>query len=363
VTTSITVAGVDPYDVLIGDGAVGGVAKLLGAGAQRVAVIYQPAVRAIAEAIASSVPAGVRAYLFAIPDAESAKTAAVAVEAWDFLGAHGFTRSDVIVGVGGGAATDLAGFIAATWLRGVPVIQVPTTLLGMVDAAVGGKTGINISAGKNLVGAFYPPAGVLCDLSVLAGVPTADYVAGLAEVVKCGFIADPAILELVESDPAGATTPAGPHTAELIRRAVAVKADVVGADLRERAPVGASGLGRELLNYGHTLAHAIEKLENYQWRHGDAVAVGMMFAASLSLEAEILDVETATRHRQILDSVGLPTSYDGQAWPALRSAMNLDKKTRGSTLRFVVLESVAHARILADPSNELLEAAFARVAT
>jgi 3-dehydroquinate synthase len=238
---------------------------------------------------------------------------------------------------------------------------VPTTLLGMVDAAVGGKTGINIAAGKNLVGAFYPPAAVLCDLSVLAGVPRADYVGGLAEVIKAGFIADPVILDLVEADPTGATTPDGPHTLELIRRAITVKADVVGTDLRERAAVGASGLGRELLNYGHTLAHAIEKLEKFQWRHGDAVSVGMMFAASLSLQAEILDAETAARHGRILDSVGLPTSYDERAWPALRSAMSLDKKTRGSTLRFVVLESVAHARILADPSPELLEAAYATV--
>jgi 3-dehydroquinate synthase len=202
---------------------------------------------------------------------------------------------------------------------------------------------------------------VLCDLSVLAAVPQADYVAGLAEVIKTGFIADPVILDLVESDPVAATTPAGPHTAELIHRSIAVKADVVGSDLRERAAVGKSGLGRELLNYGHTLAHAIEKLENYRWRHGDAVAVGMIFAASLSLEAEILDPETAARHGKILDSVGLPTSYDERAWPALRSAMNLDKKTRGSTLRFVVLESVAHARILADPPPELLEAAYAEV--
>jgi 3-dehydroquinate synthase len=362
VSTRITVAGESPYDVVIGDGVLQEFPLLLTGGVRRVAVLHQPAVAAIAHGVADSVPAGVEPYLFALPDAEAAKTAGTAVEAWDFLAEHGFTRSDVVVGVGGGAATDLAGFVGATWLRGVPVVQVPTTLLGMVDAAVGGKTGINIGAGKNLVGAFYPPAAVLCELSVLAGVPRADYVAGLAEVIKAGFIADPAILDLIEGDPEAATTPSGPHTAELISRSIAVKADVVGADLRERASVGASGIGRELLNYGHTLAHAVEKLENYRWRHGDAVAVGMMFAASLSLEAEILDAETAGRHRSILESVGLPTSYDGNAWPLLRSAMNLDKKTRGSILRFVVLEKLAQARILADPSPALLEAAFARVA-
>jgi 3-dehydroquinate synthase len=361
VTTRITVRGDDPYDVVIGSGVLVELPALLGNGVRRVAVLHQPAVEGIAHDVADSVPPGVQAWLFAIPDGEAAKTAGTAVEAWDFLAEHGFTRGDLVVGVGGGAATDLAGFVAATWLRGVRVVQVPTTLLGMVDAAVGGKTGINIGAGKNLVGAFYPPAAVLCDLPVLAGVPRADYAAGLAEVIKVGFIADPVILDLVEQDPAAATTPGGPHTAELIARAIAVKADVVGADLRERASVGASGLGREILNYGHTLAHAIEKLENYRWRHGDAVAVGMVFAAGLSLEAEILDAETAGRHRRILESVGLPTSYDGNAWPLLRSAMSLDKKTRGSTLRFVVLERLAKARILADPSPALLEAAFAHV--
>jgi 3-dehydroquinate synthase len=361
VTTRITVAGETPYEVVIGGGVLAEFPALLGVGVQRVAIVHQPALAEIAQRLADSVPPGVQAAMLPIPDAEAAKTAGSAVAAWDFLAEHGFTRGDVVVGVGGGAATDLAGFVAATWLRGVPVVQVPTTLLGMVDAAVGGKTGINISAGKNLVGAFYPPAAVLCDVSVLGGVPRADYVAGLAEVIKTGFIADPVILDLIEQDPVAATTPSGPHTTELIARAVLVKAEIVGADLRERASVGASRLGRELLNYGHTLAHAVEKLENYRWRHGDAVAVGMIFAAALSLEAEILDAETAGRHRTILDSVGLPTSYDGNAWPLLRSAMNLDKKTRGSTLRFVVLERLAQARILANPAPELLDAAFAAV--
>ena len=150
----------------------------------------------------------------------------------------------------------------------------PTTVLGMVDAAVGGKTGINTAEGKNLVGAFHPPAGVLCDLAALDSLPANDYVSGLAEIIKAGFIADPAILELIERDPARRTTPAGAHTAELIERSIRVKAEVVSADLRE------SGL-REILNYGHTLAHAIEKDERYNWRHGAAVSVGMVFAAEL----------------------------------------------------------------------------------
>src|SRR5690606_24756148 len=167
---------------------------------------------------------------------------------------------DVVVGVGGGATTDLAGFAAASFLRGVRAVLVPTTLLGMVDAAVGGKTGINIPEGKNLVGAFHPPSGVLCDLATLVTMPREDYVSGLAEIIKAGFIADPKILDLVEDDPRGAASPAGPHTRELVERAVRVKADVVSADLKE------SGL-REILNYGHTLAHAIEKAEDYRFRH------------------------------------------------------------------------------------------------
>nr|BFE69651.1 hypothetical protein GCM10020092_029520 [Actinoplanes digitatis] len=181
----------------------------------------------------------------------------------------------MVVGVGGGAVTDLAGFVAASWLRGVRWIPVSTSLLGMVDAAVGGKTGVNTAAGKNLVGAFHPPAGVLCDLGALETLPADDLVAGLAEVVKCGFIADPAILDLVEGDPAAAVDPRSPVLRELVERAIRVKAHVVGNDLRE------SGL-REILNYGHTLAHAIEKNENYGWKHGHAVAVGVVYAGELS---------------------------------------------------------------------------------
>jgi 3-dehydroquinate synthase len=357
----ITVAGDEPYDVVIGFGVVAELARLVPADARRVAVVHQVAVAGLVDDIEASL-SGVEVVRIAVPEAEGAKTAGVAAAAWDTLGANGFTRGDIVLGVGGGAVTDLAGFVAATWLRGVRVIQVPTTLLGMVDAAVGGKTGINIAAGKNLVGAFHPPAGVLCDLSTLATLPRADYVAGLAEVVKAGFIADPVILDLVEADPSAAATPSGPHTLELVRRAIAVKAAVVGADLREKSAVGPGGLGREILNYGHTLAHAIEKREHYSWRHGDAVSVGLVFAAALSRHAGFLDAPTASRHRSVLESLGLPTRYHADAWPQLRSAMSVDKKARGATLRFVVLEALGRARIFADPDPALLENAYAEVA-
>jgi 3-dehydroquinate synthase len=225
----------------------------------------------------------------------------------------------------------------------------------MVDAAVGGKTGINLDAGKNLVGAFHPPAGVLCDLTTLATLPADDYVGGLAEVVKCGFIADPAILTAIEADPRAATEPAGGRTRELVERAIRVKAEIVTGDLRESGP-------RAYLNYGHTLGHAIETVEGYRWRHGAAVSVGLVFAAALARLAGRLDAPTADRHRAILAAVGLPTTYAADAWPRLLAAMRVDKKARGARLRFVVLDGLARPAILSGPDPALLADAYAEVA-
>jgi 3-dehydroquinate synthase len=245
--------------------------------------------------------------------------------------------------------------VAASWLRGIRWIAMPTTLLGMVDAAVGGKTGINIAEGKNLVGAFHPPAGVLADLATLESLPRNDYISGLAEVIKTGFIADPVILDLVESDPQAATTPQGPHTAELIERSIKVKAEVVSGDLKEAGR-------REILNYGHTLAHAIERNERYKWRHGAAVSVGMVFAAELGRLAGRLDDATADRHRAVLASVGLPLTYQADAWPKLLETMKLDKKSRADMLRFIVLDGLAKPTVLEAPDPTLLVAAYAEVA-
>jgi 3-dehydroquinate synthase len=345
--TRITVSGASPYDVVVGHGLLGELTDLL-AGSQRVAVVHPPGLTTTADAIQAELPNEV--HLVQVPDGESQKDLKVAAYVWEVLGQVGFTRTDAIVAVGGGATTDLAGFVAATWLRGVPVVHVPTTLLGMVDAAVGGKTGINTSAGKNLVGAFHPPAGVVADLNALETLPRHDYVSGLAEVIKVGFTHDPKILDLVDAD---ATTPQGPHTRELIERAIAVKAKVVGEDLTEKGQ-------REFLNYGHTLGHAIEKLEDYSWRHGAAVSVGLVFAAELGRLAGRLDDATADRHRATLETVGLPTSYRGD-WDKLRSVMSVDKKTRGSRLRFVVLDALAKPRMLEDPDPALLAAAYSTV--
>ncbi|MFD6926024.1 3-dehydroquinate synthase [Streptomyces sp. NPDC059944] len=349
-------AGTDPYEVLVGRQLLGELAGLIGQRTKRVAVVHPEALAETGETLrADLADQGFEAVAIQVPNAEEAKTVEVAAYCWKALGQSGFTRTDVIVGVGGGATTDLAGFVAASWLRGVRWIAVPTTVLGMVDAAVGGKTGINTAEGKNLVGAFHPPAGVLCDLAALDSLPVNDFVSGLAEVIKAGFIADPAILELIESDPEAARTPAGPHTAELIERSIKVKAEVVSGDLKE------SGL-REILNYGHTLAHAIEKNERYKWRHGAAVSVGMHFAAELGRLAGRLDDATADRHRTVLESVGLPLSYRYDQWPKLLENMKVDKKSRGDLLRFIVLDGLAKPTVLEGPDPAVLLAAYGEVA-
>ncbi|HEU5484508.1 MAG TPA: 3-dehydroquinate synthase, partial [Microlunatus sp.] len=202
--------------------------------------------------------------------------------------------------------------------------------------------------------------GVLCDLALLETLPHEELVAGLGEVVKCGFIADPAILDLMELDPAAALDPAGPVIAELVRRAVQVKATVVSADLREATSVG-DQVGREALNYGHTLGHAIEQHERYRWRHGEAISTGMVFVAELARRAGFIGADLADRHRNVLQSLQLPTTYRADAYPDLRQLMAVDKKSRGSTLRFVVLHGLARPAILSGPDPELLKAAYADI--
>ena len=353
--TRIPIGGGQPYEAVIGTGVLGELPGLVGEKAGTVFVIYASTVSDIAHPACRALEgAGYRVLAEQVPDGEAAKQITVAAALWSRLAAARAGRTDVIVGIGGGAVTDLAGFVGATWLRGVRTVLVPTTLLGMVDAAIGGKTAIDIPEGKNLVGAFHAPAGVLADLATLETVPRADYVAGLAEIIKAGFVADPVILDLVEEDPEGATVPHGRHTRELIERAVRFKGQVVAADFRE------AGL-RETLNYGHTLGHAIERAEEYRFRHGDAVAIGMVYAAELSRLAGRLDGKTAGRHRSVLTSVGLPTAYRPDVWPDLRAAMAVDKKARGAQLRFVILEEVGRPAVLAGPPEELLEQAYLEV--
>ena len=195
---------------------------------------------------------------------------------------------------------------------------------------------------------------MLADLATLATVPRPDYVAGLAEVIKAGFIADGEILRLVADDPGGAGEPYGPHTRELVERAIRVKASVVSADLREAGP-------REMLNYGHTLGHAIERLERYRFRHGDAVAIGMVFAAEVGRLAGHLSAADVALHREMLTSVGLPVSYPHASWAELRETMSLDKKSRGARLRMVILDGVGNPVIYDSPPEELLTRAYEAV--
>lgn len=354
-TTVIEVPGDQPYDVLVGHGVLDRLPEALGDRVAKVLVVHPPTLGARAAALREALQDRVEVYLAEVPDAEDAKRVEVAAFCWQIMGQTDFTRTDAVVGFGGGATTDLAGFVAATWLRGVRLVQVPTSVAGMVDAAVGGKTGINTAEGKNLVGAFYAPAAVLADLDVLDTLPRNEVIAGFAEIVKCGFIGEPEILDIVEADPAVAVDPTTPQFRRCVELAIGLKARVVGADFRE------SGL-REILNYGHTLGHAVEHAERYRWRHGAAISVGMVFAAELGHLAGSLPASVVDRHRAILGSLGLPLSYPGDRWHQLLGTMRRDKKARAGMLRFIVLDGVGRPRALEVPDESLLFAAYQAIA-
>lgn len=360
----VTGSDVDPYDVCIGEGALNRLLEIIGDGVLRIALIHtQPVQRHSDQVRALLRQAGYEVHDMVIPDAESGKTVNVAKMIWEQLGERGFTRSDAIIGLGGGAATDIAGFVAATWMRGIRYVNCPTSLLAMVDASTGGKTGINTDEGKNLVGSFYTPSGVLADLRTLKTLPRDIFIEGLGEVAKSGFIRDTAILEILRDHAAELRNFDGDEflgsslediVSELIERTVRVKAYHVSNDLKE------TGL-REFLNYGHTLAHAIEKLEHFRWRHGNAVAVGCVYAAELSHILGYLDQEDVDLHRSILSSLGLPTSWNGAGWDEVLALMHKDKKARGNTLRFVILEGMGHPTHLENPPMDALVEAFNRI--
>lgn len=353
----VDVATSAPYRVHIGAGVRAELAALA-ADAHRVAIIHPPTLRGAADELVRVV--GERCLRLEVPDAEAAKTAKTLASCWDALADAGFTRSDLIVGLGGGATTDLAGFVAASWLRGVGYVAVPTSVLGMVDAAVGGKTGINLAAGKNLVGAFWEPKAVLCDLDLVGTLPASEVSSGMAEIIKCGFIADPEIVRLVGESASESVDVASARFAELVRRAVQVKATVVAGDLRERTSSGGE-VGREALNYGHTLGHAIEANEGYTWRHGPAIAVGMVWMAEVSRRLLGLSDDAVELHRELFSSVGLPTCYAGD-WFRLRELMNLDKKARGTALRLIGLPSIGVVEVIANPDETVLADAYRTVA-
>ena len=295
-------------------------------------------------------------HIFEVPDGEECKNIQTVTKLWNWLGAAGFTRSDLLVGIGGGAITDLAGFVAASWLRGLDWIAVPTSLAGMVDASVGGKTGINSEYGKNLIGAFHSPIAVLIDTNFLSTLSDRDIAAGMAEVIKCGFIADPAILDLAGSHSVESLRKNPDAISELIVRAVTVKAQVVSSDFKE-------GFAREALNYGHTLGHAIEIHAKYQFRHGEAVSIGLVYAAELAAARGLITQSDLALHRSILKSYGLPIAYDRQAWQKLVPLLALDKKTRGNTIRFVALSGIGTTTRLEDLTSAELDGAYERISS
>jgi len=295
-------------------------------------------------------------HVFDVPDGEEAKNVATLNKLWNWLGAAGFTRSDLIVGLGGGAITDLAGFTAASWLRGLDWIAVPTSLAGMVDAAVGGKTGINSEYGKNLIGAFHSPSAVIIDTNFLETLSDRDFAAGMAEVIKCGFIADPGILTLAASHSLQSLRKTPEAIAELIHRAVSVKAQFVSSDFKE-------SFAREALNYGHTLGHAIEIFAKYQLRHGEAVSIGLVYAAELAAARGLISTDELALHRSLLSRYQLPISFDRQAWQKLAPLLALDKKARGNTIRFVALSGIGSTVRLEDLTSIELDAAYERISS
>ena len=295
-------------------------------------------------------------FTFTISDGEAGKSAETLQKIWNWLGAAGFTRSDLIVGLGGGAVTDFAGFAAATWLRGLDWIAIPTTVAGAVDAAIGGKTAINSDYGKNLIGSFHSPIKVIIDLAWLTTLSDRDFAAGLAEVVKAGFIADGEILNLLRGKSVKDIRSSQGLVRELIERSVKVKADVVSEDFKE-------SFAREALNYGHTLGHAVELDSHFSLRHGECVAIGMAFMAQLQLDLGLISKELADDHNKILTDLGLPIAYKRESWPRLLSHMSVDKKSRGKTLRFVTISAIGKTERLENPDAQVLHSAFEKVSS
>jgi 3-dehydroquinate synthase len=342
------------YDILVGHGLLAALPEQIGPKATKVLIVHAPTLGAKAAALRESLLEHYEVLLAEIPDAEAAKRVEVAAFCWQIMGQTDFTRTDVVIGLGGGATTDLAGFVAATWLRGVRYIAIPTTVLAMVDAAIGGKTGINTAEGKNLVGAFWAPAAVIVDLDLLDTLSRNEILAGSAEIVKAGFIAEPEILDIYEKDVEKAIDPTTPEFRRLLELSIGMKARVVSADFREAGQ-------REFLNYGHTLGHAIEHTERYGWRHGAAVAVGMVFAAELSRLTGSLSDDAVDRHRRILESLSLPTTYPLGRWKTLLATMQRDKKARAGHLRFIVLDDIGKPSVLTAPDESLLFAAYSEI--
>ena len=348
----IEVAAERTYPVIIDSSWKVELSKLLEGRSKAAIIVSEKMQHSVKDLIATDT----EVLIFAIADGESGKSSTTLNKVWDWLGAAGFTRSDVIIGIGGGAVTDFAGFAAASWLRGIDWVAIPTTVAGAVDAAIGGKTAINSEYGKNLVGAFHSPCAVIIDISWFETLSDRDFAAGLAEVVKAGFISDGKILELIGSSKISELRSNRTTVIELVTRAIAVKAKVVSSDFKE-------SFDREVLNYGHTLGHAIELHCKYDLRHGECVAIGMAFMAELQLSLGLITASLAQQHLDILKNLGLPTTYKLQAWPSLLASMYLDKKSRGKTLRLVTIKGIGITDRLENPDEKILSAAYEKVSS
>lgn len=284
-----------------------------------------------------------------ISGAEADKTLAQAARVWDWLLEQGAQRRDALVAFGGGVVCDLVGFAASAYLRGIALVNVPTTLLAQVDASVGGKTGVNHPRGKNLIGAFHQPAVVVADTRFLATLPARAFAGGMAEIAKIGMAMDAALFTTVESQAAWLTPDAATLLGPIVARAIELKAGVVERDEREAGE-------RMLLNYGHTLGHALEAAAGYgQLLHGEAVAVGMIGAATISEAMGLLDWESAARQQALIEALGLPTRAPGVPSSEVLIRLQLDKKRDGERQRWVLADRVGHAQIRDDVPLNLVE--------
>ena len=304
---------------------------------RRLAVVTDENVRAAAASLFAGALAGLPT--FTVAAGEASKSLGVFAQGCEFLARERIDRGGVLIAVGGGVVGDLGGFLAAAYLRGIDFWQIPTTLLAMVDSAVGGKTGVNLEAGKNLVGAFHQPRSVTCDMALLRSLPAREFSAGMAEVLKYGLLADVSLFAELEREPM--TSSDDPRLAGIVRRCCAIKAGVVQADERETAPSG----GRALLNLGHTFAHAIEAVAGYgQYLHGEAVGAGLVAAARLSEWLGLISGDDVARVRRVVDAHALPVRLRVPLpTGSLVEAMKRDKKVKHGRLRFVVLERLGTA--------------------
>lgn len=350
------VVGTDPpYTVTVGTHLLDRVATLATAPvARRVGIITHPEIAVIAKEVAASYSAaGLEVSVFEIPSGEAVKSLGSAGAVLSSLARVGLERNDLVVGVGGGVVCDLSGFIASTYHRGIRCAYVPTTLLAQVDASIGGKTAVDLPEGKNLVGTFHQPIAVVCDVATLASLSDEEFVSGLAEVVKYGFIQDPTLLELVENHTDKLRARDASILEEVVRRCVGIKAAIVAVDERDAGP-------RAVLNYGHTIGHALEAARSGALRHGEAVALGMVAAALCALEMGYSDDQLVARHRSVLERFGLPARID-TTLTEIEPYLLRDKKASGGP-RFVVLREVGRAEYGVEVPRDVIVRALERLA-